>query len=221
MLKRSFGKLILASALLSFTACSADRGNPKPQLRPDVTYANDADPADTGDFDSGMMSSPDQGMMSSVDTGLLLSAACMELEDCCNELPGQIRPQCLSRVEANIDTDCLSTLQMVQGFGYCLPPGHDAGMRGDTGPLRPRCEALLACCAEIPIAFLRTQCEDAAMDNDEANCDMRISQAQSAGICLDPPDSGMADAGTSTTSMDAGTSTTGMDAGTSTVADGG
>ena len=215
---RSLSVLTTISIFAVTSACSPDRGNPKPPLPQVQADASEA-VEDTGSSqmpDMGMMSMMDTGMMMGmVDTGLPLSMACMELEGCCNELPGQIQGPCLERVAANIDSDCISNLQMAQEYGFCLPPDHDAGMRGDVGPLGPSCSAYLACCPEL--GPLQTRCEDTAMDGDEAACDMALQLARRVGYCQMPPDSGvMMDAGTSTTSMDAGTSTTGMDAGTST-----
>jgi hypothetical protein len=207
---------VLISSLL--IACSPDRGNPKPplpQVHPDASETVDTGPAQNPDL--GMIQPPDSGeMMSMMDSGLPLSMACMELSDCCDEVPGQLRSRCLEQVAANNDANCQSTLSMAQQYGFCLPPNHDAGFRGDIGPLGPKCEAYLTCCPEL--GQLQMRCEDTAMNGDEAECEMSLMLAMQLGRCQTPPDAGMMsiDAGTSTTSMDAGTSSTAMDAGTAT-----
>jgi hypothetical protein len=218
-----FIQVVLTGAVFVLgSACSSDRGNPKEPLNPPPAMDAAASPTDTGPvaMDTGMMLMADTGMMSMVDTGLPLGPACMELDACCDVAPPQLQQQCRARVQANIETDCQSTLEMAQGFGFCLPPGHDAGMRGDVGPLGPQCEAYLACCPEL--GQLQMNCENTALDGVEADCDMALMLARQFGRCQMPPDSGlMSDAGTSTASMDAGTSTASMDAGTSSVADAG
>jgi len=207
--------LSIATCLIS---CGAKKGNPKKPLPTAFADAMPAEDSGSETIDSGM-STPDTGSENQTDSGTMLTPACMELAECCADAPPQLQAQCDSQLAANDDNACRSTIEMAQGFGLCLPPDHDAGTRGDSGPLGPRCERLLECCGSLPIEFLRTACENIAYDGDETICDMRIDQGNglSAGFCPDLMDAGFTDAGTSTSAMDAGTSTVGIDAGTSTV----
>ena len=216
---KNCGRILLHLGLATcIISCSTKEGNPKKQLP--MTFADAMPQEDSGSetVDSGM-SSADTGSQTQADSGAMLTPSCMELAECCADAPPQLQAQCDSQLAANDENACRSTIEMAQGFGLCLPPDYDAGMRGDSGPLGPRCERLLECCASITIDFLKTACENAALDGDEAICDMRIDQGNglNAGFCPDLMDAGFVDAGTSTVGMDAGTSTVGMDAGTSTV----
>lgn len=227
-----FRPSVLFAATITLAACSSDTtpmGTPKPILDTGSQGNGDAvtgqDTAGGSDATAGNDAQSMQDTGPRVDTGPMMQGpACAEAEACCPDVPAQLQGRCTEAVAMNDEGMCQQAIDIAQRIGLCLPPDHDAGVRGDIGPLGPNCMDYLACCPEL--GALAGTCVNTANNGDEARCGMLLGIAQQIGRCLGAPDAGMQDTGTSTVGMDAGisdtgTSSTSMDAGTSTVSDAG
>ncbi|MBI4822001.1 MAG: hypothetical protein HY791_37435 [Deltaproteobacteria bacterium] len=196
--------------------------------QPDAVVAVDSGAEDSGvDSDVGEVDTgtsrdaatfPDA--TSTSDSGAMQGPVCAELEACCPSLSSLGQTRCFNTAGAWDEAACQQSLSLAQRADYCLPPGHDAGVPGDAGPLGPACTELLACCPTLP--FLQTQCFNNANSGDETTCQNAIDLARRINQCEpmvdggEPLDADLSDVGTST-DADAGV----PDADTSTTTDAG
>ncbi|MBI2374724.1 MAG: hypothetical protein HYV07_12070 [Deltaproteobacteria bacterium] len=217
---------LLAAGLVAFLGC-------KESAEPDVIQggADTGGRVDTGTVaDSGIFDASSTDLGGSANDGGGFDSSqnpadsaptqqgpvCHELELCCPSLSMLGQQRCQTTSAAWDEAACQQSLSLAQRGGLCLPPDHDAGVRGDAGPLGPVCSELLACCPTLQ--FGQNLCIQNAESAVESTCQNALDLVRRLGAC-EPTDAGeLPDSGTSTVS-DSGLPL--PDAGTSTIADAG
>lgn len=190
----------LFALFLVAPACSSDK-TPPPGNPADGSTSSDGSNSNDGALsgDGALMSDGSLGSDSggTGQDGGGTPPECLDLGECCQELPAALQVNCFQTSLGNNAANCVQGLDLAHQGGYCLPDSGTGPV--DAGPAGPRCTLLDSCCSEA--GALEGVCRNVAGRHNEGNCDQIINLMQGQGLCL-------GDAGTSTTTMDAGTSST-------------